>query len=265
MSDERRPDFDADEIRFLNEFSAGRTPPLQCPSPARLQAFSAGALPEEQRQAIERHLSGCSACRLLVQELAQWGAPPPGKREVRALRHRIASRAPELRRKRTRWYWAWLAAPAAAAAAVVLVLSLVRPPAIPGPQPPRLTSVTGFPAVEKAPVRLPASALLLWRGAGESAAPAEMRELVAALMPYQKDDYREAARLLAPLAGRYPRSFEAAFYLGVSLLMLERPAEATAPLERARALGDARQREEASRYLSLAMVRARPALAPRSR
>jgi hypothetical protein len=254
-------DFEPGESGFLNELAlAGAA----CPSPARLQAFALDALPKEQCQALERHLAGCAACRLLAGDMAKWQPAPPDQRDVEALWRRIAGRAPELRPRRRRPHWAWFSVPVAAAAAVVLVLRLNQAATAPDhPPPPSHASIAvplydlgAMAAVEKAPVRLPSGALLLWRGTNQPAVPAETRELVAALAPYQKDDFQQAAGLLASLSNRYPQSFEAAFYWGASLLMMERPAEAAAPLDRARTLGNPQQREEASWYLSLAHLRA---------
>lgn len=255
----RGSDFEPGEREFLNQLAGAGA---ACPSPARLQAFVLGALPEEQAEPLERHLAGCAACQTLARDLAEWRPPAVGRSEVERLWRRVTDAAPELRRKRRRPHWAWISAPVAAAAAVVLALRLTPAVPAPGPPPPATASMAAprydlraMAAVEKAPVRLPASALLLWRGVNRTAVPAETRELVAALTPYGKDDYRQAAVLLASVSQRYPRSFEAAFYLGVSLLLLERPAEAAAPLERARALGDGPQKKEASWYLALAHLR----------
>jgi hypothetical protein len=252
-------DFEPGEREFLSQLAGAGA---ACPSPARLQAFAVGALPEEQAEPLERHLSGCAVCRMLARDLAEWQPPPVERSEVDRLWRRVADGSPQLRRKRWRPHWAWLSLPAAAAAALVLVLRLAPEVPPPVPRPPAIASIAvprydlrTMAAVEKAPIRLPASALLLWRGTNPAAPPAETRELVAALTPYGKDDFRQAAILLAPVSQRHPRSFEAAFYQGVSLLLLERPAEAAAPLERARALGDGPQKNEASWYLALARLR----------
>ncbi|MGA2324932.1 MAG: tetratricopeptide repeat protein [Bryobacteraceae bacterium] len=265
-------DLDPDEIGFLDELagSAPRTerPPAVCPSPARLQAFSAGALPEEQKQAMDLHLTGCAACRRLVQDLAQWPGPAPEPRDVDTLWRRLQQQLPKQHRRWAPWrtwtYRTWL--PVAAAAAMSLLLTVNLLPVLSStvaPPRPRMASIASpaydlwaIAAVEKPPLRLPLDGLLLWRGSGQPSPPASTREIAAALAPYEKGDFREAADRLAPLASRYPEIFEVAFYRGVCLLLTGRPEDAVAPLAQARTLGDPAQREEASWYLSLAHLRA---------
>lgn len=259
----RLHDLDPEEIEFLDELagSAPHTerPPVVCPSPARLQAFSAGALPEEQRQAMDLHLTGCAACRRLVEDLAQWPVPTPEPRDVDTLWRRLQ---PQLPKKQRRWAL-WLPVAAAAAASLLIAVNLLRMLSS-SVAPPRtqMASVASpaydlraIAAIEKPPLRLPLDGLLLWRGAGQPSPPASTRELAAALAPYEKGDFREAATRLAPLASRYPKIFEVAFYRGVSLLLSGRPEDAVAPLAQARTLGDPAQRAEASWYLSLAHLR----------
>ena len=265
-------DPDPDDIEFLNELagSAPRAerPPVVCPSPARLQAFSAGALPEEQKQALDLHLTGCAACRRLVEDLAQWPAPAPEPREVDTLWRRLQQQLPKKRRRWALWrtwtYRTWLPVAVAGAASLLLAVNVLRilssSVAPPRPQMASVASpaydLPAIAAVEKPPLRLPLDGLLLWRGAGQPSPPASTRELAAALAPYEKGDFREAATRLAPLASRYPEIFEVAFYRGVCLLLTGRPEGAVAPLAQARTLGDPAQREEASWYLSLAHLRA---------
>ena len=57
------------------------------------------------------------------------------------------------------------------------------------------------------------------------------------------------------MARKYPSADEPPFYLGVSLLIASRPAEAVAPLRRAAAGHDAAIAAQARRYLALATVR----------
>jgi hypothetical protein len=265
-------DLDPDEIEFLDELAGSspgtERPSVVCPSPARLQAFSAGALPEEQKQALDLHMTGCAACRGLVQDLAQWPASAPEPRDVDTLWRRLQQQLPKNQRRWALWrtwtYRTWLPVAAAAAASLLLAVNLLQIlPSSVAPPRPRMASVASpaydlraIAAVEKPPLRLPLEGLLLWRGSGQSSPPASTREIAAALAPYKKGDFREAANRLAPLASRYPEIFEVAFYRGVSLLLTGRPEDAVAPLAQARTLGDPAQREEASWYLSLAHLRA---------
>lgn len=257
----RMDDFDSAELALVRELTARGAGPAasSCPSPARLQALLADALPLEQREAVESHVTGCPACLSLLQDLRNWQPPVPADGELKRLRRRIQRGQPK---PEPTWHrWTWLMAPAGALAALLITLDVPRfiGPAAPLPHaktPPIASPVYDLSSIfplEKAPVRLPPAALLLFRGQAELSAP--LREVAAALVPYQKNDYPSAARELGPVAGRHPESFEASFYLGVSLLLSGRPAEAIAPLERARAAGGAAQKPEAAWYLAVAHAR----------
>ena len=105
--------------------------------------------------------------------------------------------------------------------------------------------------LEKAQVRLPASAVILWRGeAGAGNSP--LKELERALAPYRTDNYSEAEPRLEAVARKYPRLAEARYYLGVCQLFLNNNQEAAANLKIARNLAQKELATDAEWYLALA-------------
>jgi len=128
------------------------------------------------------------------------------------------------------------------------------PQSIPSPS----TSTTTAFILEKAPVRLPASAAMVWRGGADAdsdRASAELKELEIALEPYRAGNYAEAELRLTRLAKKYPRSAEARFYLGVSQLFLNKDQEAVGNLKEARSLADRTLSGQAAWYLAMAYHR----------
>lgn len=187
------------------------------------------------------HLLACSSCR----------------DEVALLRSVNA----DLMRTPGRSRWVGWAAAAAVVVAVPLLWLAVRPRAdtpplafrvaagdTPSPvAPPRLLRV------EKASLAALASEAVLLRGT-RSPRRALLDDLAVALEPYRRDDFEEAAKRLRALGPKYPEASEIPYYLGVCLLLLDRPAEAVAPLEIA-----ARRMtppDEANRYLDIARANA---------
>jgi TolA-binding protein len=122
----------------------------------------------------------------------------------------------------------------------------------PAPAPAQTTAALG-PAIEKAPVVLAASRVLVFRN--KASADPFVEAFAVAIEPYRKDDYPEAITRLDALARKYPDADEAPFYLGVSLLIASRPADAVAPLRRAANGRDAAIAAQARRYLALATTR----------
>jgi tetratricopeptide (TPR) repeat protein len=119
--------------------------------------------------------------------------------------------------------------------------------------------------LEKAPVRLPASAVIVWRGEVNSGS-AQVKQLEEALAPYRVDDYAASEKRLESVAGKYPTLAEARFYLGVCQLFLNRDQEAVESLKTARRLAKNPLASEAAWYLAIAYhrsgqdVEARPLL-----
>ena len=91
--------------------------------------------------------------------------------------------------------------------------------------------------LEKAAIKVPAAAVLLYRSDAESDKNF-LNELAAALEPYRMDDYAEAARRLDVLAKKYPKYAEPHYYLGVSRLFSGENEAALGALNAARPLAD---------------------------
>ena len=251
------------------EFSA-RFP--HCPKPALLQAAHAGVLPEEAGASVKAHMEACATCRSLAHDLAELDDVPlqPTEREKIWGMIRAGIAAEESGAKAaapTPWWRLFLRPiPVAIAAAAVVLLAiggrLMRDPQPPAAvavnqpsQPPVATAPhAGVLRPDKAPVLLPASALLIWRG-DSSAANTQGKELREALIPYQADQYGEAVQRLESLAKKYPRLAEAQFYLGVSQLLMERNDDAVASLKAARSLAGLALRDQAAWYLAVAWHR----------
>ena len=102
---------------------------------------------------------------------------------------------------------------------------------------------------------LSAAAALTPRGVAD-----DRRPFLAALGPgldaYRADDFEQAARRLDAVSQTYPAAVEPPLYAGISLLMLNRPAEAVSRLERAKSLASGEFVAEADWRLSLAHVHA---------
>jgi hypothetical protein len=112
------------------------------------------------------------------------------------------------------------------------------------------------PALEKLEVKLSAERALAYRGPGDRSSTF-LDDLGAALQPYRSDDFGEAARRLGEVGAKHPRAVEPPLYQGVSLLLLDRPRDAIAPLERAFSLaGDGELRRDAEFHLAIARLRA---------
>jgi hypothetical protein len=158
---------------------------------------------------------------------------------------------------------AWLPGLAAAAALILAVPFLWKfvPPG-PGASPPATSLAVVSPATAGTPRRIPVEKASLVALANETVRlrgrpgprQALLEDLAVALEPYRRDDFEEAARRLRTLGPKYPHAPEIPYYLGVCLLLLDRPTEAIAPLEDA-----ARHMtppDEANRYLAIARTNA---------
>jgi TolA-binding protein len=238
-----------------------------CPDAAMLQAAQAGVLPPEVSEVVKRHLEKCPVCRALVQDLSLLDDSPLQSEERLRIWNRIqagvgSGKPLKSTASRSGW-WTLLLRPwpvAVVTAAVILLvlagglwrerrepaatLSQVRPPKAVAP------SSTVF-RLEKAPIVLPASALMVWRGGADDGNP-QWKELQEALAPYQADDYKEAAQRLKRVTERYPRLAEAQFYLGVCQLFLDGNEEAAESLKAARSQAQPPLREDVDWFLALA-------------
>jgi hypothetical protein len=223
---------------------------------------------EDERRRLMAHVVSCAQCADTYRSLAvvrreaaafDPGAPAP-----------LPIRGPSMR---------WVAY----AAAAVIVLSVTvpvtwriwRPASAPPPAaepassaaPAQARALRDHPAfrLDKPAVMLSAAVALTPRGVAE-----DRRTFLAALGPgldaYRAGDFPEAARRLDAVSQTYPSAVEPPLYAGISLLMLNRPAEAVPRLERAQSLASGEFVAEADWRLSLAHVhagdpeRARPGL-----
>jgi len=108
--------------------------------------------------------------------------------------------------------------------------------------------------LEKAPIILPASAALVWRGQEDTSAR-RANDLKKALLPYQSGNYEEAVKRLDGLRKKYASMAEAPFYQGVSQLFLNQNNNAAVALSDAVRLGKPPLLAQARWYLALADYR----------
>ena len=241
---ERWRDAEPGEAEFGTQFAArlGAGKTAGCPEPALLVAAQSDALPAEWSEAVKAHLAGCPLCRSLAQDLLDEELAGLSEARKAAIWARAARRQP----RRRAWWWAALPVAAALAIAVVYVRK-PDAPAAPVTQAPvtQAPAAPKPPALTKPPIYLPASALVF---RGEEAED----PLLAAMGAFRKDDYADAARRLRQVAQEQPETAEAHFYLGVSLLFLDRDREALGALERAHKLAEGPLAREAAWYLAVA-------------
>ena len=270
------PDFPSDLRAAIAGFGI-RFP--HCPKPAVLQAAQSDVLPPEVRDNVREHLRACAACTALVQDLSELDEAPLAAKEQEKIWGRIRAgiAAEESALKpaapRSGW-WTLLFRPlpvAILAAAVILVViggrlpywqkSRQQPTAVVSQarqpearQRQSLPPVSSVLRLDKPPVMLPVSAVLIWRGEAD-AGNARDKDLRTALAPYEADQYAEAAQRLENLTKKYPRLGEAHFYLGVCQLFLEHNDDAAASLNTARNLVQPALGDDADWYLALAYHR----------
>jgi hypothetical protein len=158
-----------------------------------------------------------------------------------------------------------LIALAATLVAAIAVWRIIRPEAAPGPA--SSTRTTGGPPaaapqmllVEKLPVRVSTDRALGRSRGGDQ--QAFLDAFGRALTPYREDRFEDAVSGMRNLAATYKDAPEPPLYEGVSLLMLQRSADAVRALERARKVarkGDFSR--DAEYYHAVALVLAgRPA------
>lgn len=258
--DPAEPELSSDLDRALKGLGAK----LQgCPSPDLLQASQAGVLPLEKAQEIDQHLQRCSVCRSLLADLAELDAAGPDRAEKQRIWASIQSRLSDgVGIKKARWWWRPLpVASALACVATVMIVAVLlvrdhQPAAVPVAQshPAAIAQQPSVFKLEKAPIILPASAALVWRGQEDgSARPAN--DLKKALFPYQSGNYQEAVKRLDGLRKKYPSMAEAPFYQGVSQLFLNQNDKAAVALNDAVKLGKPPLLTQARWYLAVADYR----------
>jgi hypothetical protein len=266
---------------------------VSCSSEARnlITFWLAGTLGSDEADTVARHVAGCDECRAAA---AEGAALIAGLRDLHLPADEIvAAAAGELTSPHVlvcsrcrdeigllRDVNADLArttgaiAPArrwplglAAAAAVIVAVGAAwyfgsRQPAL-TPSAPTTAAVS--PArtpikitIEKASLTALATETVRLRGV-PSPRRRMLDDLAVALEPYRRDDFAESAVRLRALREQYPDAPEMTYYLGVCLLLEDRPAEAMAPLEdavRPRLTASAVPADEAAYYLAIARVNA---------
>jgi hypothetical protein len=256
-----------------------------------LLASQAGALPAEVAAQITRHVETCALCKLMASDLDEVDAEPIVETDRARIWKRIQSKIPPQQAQAatlkvaglwSKWWRSYLGpVPVALAATAVILIGILigasllrrtrvhqqepvsrsgssgveQEPTQPAPQPspPSIPGSNAF-LLEKPPVRLPASAVMIWRGEADRG-NTQAKELEQALVPYRADDYTGAEARLAKLSQKYPGSREARFYLGVCQLFLNKNQEAVANLRAASSLGRKPLAEETEWYLAIAYHR----------
>lgn len=251
---------DAELDRMRQAFAGDTAAGADCPPAPRLWEAVHGELDPAEAAVVVDHLSSCGACAeawRLAREIApeQTDARPvlpfPVKRRASVVWGLLAAAATVLLAVNA---WPLLRGASTPATPVATAVTPATSTPAPAPAPvPEQTTAALSPAIEKAPVVLSATRVLVFRN--KTSADPFVAAFAAAIEPYKKDDYPEAIARLGALARKYPDADEPPFYLGVSLLMASRPADAVAPLKRAAKGRDAAIAAQARRYLELAAAR----------
>lgn len=256
-------DFNPEELEFRKQLdpalSSLRSSIGQCPDPDLLVAAESG-MPVESAECVRRHLAACPICQQLLQDLKGYEFLLSEEED-----QRIRGKLPQISPRAS----FWKPIPIAIAAALLLGLAglwtfwpSTTPKGIPATsQTAQSSPIDKTPSnpspvlkLEKAPVKVPAAAVLLYRNGG-SADKAYLQDFAAALEPYRADNYAESAVRLQALSTRYPKSAEAFFYLGVSQLFLNQEAKALDSLKAAKPLADESLQDDVSWYLAVALER----------
>jgi tetratricopeptide (TPR) repeat protein len=241
----------------------------RCPKPELLQAAQADVLPPQQREEVIKHLESCPACKSLLADLEMLDdtriAKGVQQRIWKRLQSEIAAEERPLEAGRIfaglSNFWSRSLPLAAIAAALILAVvgvllvrdrqQTVHQIAQNRPLEHLPTPASSVLQLEKAPVVLPASAAIVWRGQ-QDPATLKANALKLALAPYETDNYAEAAKRLDRLRKRYPRMAEAPFYLGVCHLFLGQNEEAARNLKDTVDLAQPPLVTDATWYLALA-------------
>jgi TolA-binding protein len=219
------------------------------------ERYLAGELTEDEQSAFERHYFECDRC---FDELGTLRAVQTELRSARAL---PADRAREWRMP---WLalaasvmavagaglWWWASRPTspessnAAATPVTIPTSTPAPPVAPDREKPNL--LAELARFDPPPYRAPTLRTL------EDTARAQYRE---AMQHYLRREYAAAITLLRASTKADPAAADAAFFLGVSLLLADRTDQGVAELRRAIAMGDSPYLEESQYYLAKGLLK----------
>jgi TolA-binding protein len=186
------------------------------------ERFLDGELDGTGGEAAVDHITRCAECAAVYRGLLAF------ERESAPLRGR-GRPAPRIAAV---WRWA-----AAAAVGAIAILAARMPtgtaPPVRHPSPVATTRLSA--AVPTLPVRVAEERAVVYRGRASDSA-AFLKAFDAAITPYRRGDYGEAAVRLAGLAARFPDAPEAPLYEGVALLSMGRASEAAERLARAESL-----------------------------
>jgi hypothetical protein len=252
------PDADLDRLR--RAFADDTTSGTDCPPAVQVWEAVNGQLDPADTAAVVDHVASCGACAeawrlardLEPETIASSPIPFPKKRRPSAAWPLLAAAAILVLAIGAWPLFRGTPAPAAPVANAVAPAPSSAPAPASAPVPEQTTAALS-PAIEKAPVVLSASRVLVFRS--QASADPFVKDFAVAIAPYKQDHYPEAITRLDALARKYPDADEPPFYLGVSLLIVSRPADAVAPLRRAANGRDAAIAAQARRYLTLATTR----------
>lgn len=246
-----QPNGDLDRLReaFAADAAAGAA---DCPAPDRIWDAVNGLLDPAEVADLTEHVAACGACA------EAWRIARDVAAEATAAAVISFPASPSVRRPSYAWPLLAAAATLVLAVAGWRLLRDTDPPVTPAPSAqatpkPEQTSASNVPAIEKAPVIMSASRALVFR----STTPGDtfLDDFGKAIEPYRNDNFPEAIARLEPLARQYPDADEPPFYLGVSLLMAGRRADAIAPLQRAARGRDEAIAAQARKYLTVAQAK----------
>lgn len=248
-------DIDPEEEKLLAQWNRDQLPlETPCPAAEMLRASQEGCLPEPELSRVRQHIASCPVCAALTQDLAAVDAGPTPLEE-RRMRARIGLPVQAVPESKSPWWFRfapWVLAAGCAALAIGVWSRMDSkpgrelPPPVAKVEPPRPLPV------RPAAVRMPLASLV-WRGEDNKQQDPYPTELTRALAAYRGARYDEAIPALRAVAVKYPRRAEAQFYLGVSLLMVGRDADAIAPLEGAKAAGESPVSVDVNWYLAIAL------------
>jgi len=236
-----------------------------CPRLEVLQASQAGVLPEDTARNVAKHLEHCGFCQILLKDSMTEEFANASSDEARRVRQRVLDAAQDKKSARAGggllgiWFWKAIPVTVLSAVAVAFIVWLrVRPNVQSQPTPTSVAQQTQKPvnptvlAWEKLPIKLPASSILVMRGAPQTEAEKYAVDLTAALKFYRDEQYAEAAKALGTVTKAFPRGVEGQLYLGITQLQLNDAAEAVISLTTAQKLGGEQFRDDATWYLALA-------------
>jgi tetratricopeptide (TPR) repeat protein len=265
VSDQRSALGDVPEETLRDEATRWQLARSGCPDPDLLLTRRSELLEPDVRAALDDHVASCEACARLASDLDAMKLETADATTEAAILSRVQQRratAPAWRLPLAAALilgctasMAWWMRSAPSAPSAPSASSPPSPPSAPSP-------IVAMWTVEALPVRVSLSAVGVSRS-GES--PTAGAALVEALAPYQAGHYADAIPALQDVARAHPESGDAALYLGVALLLADRPREALPPLERAATQVEPSRRPDVEWYRATAEQRAGQTPAARDR